>query len=346
MALFINHDAGALARPGREEPDRRRGAHGSLRPEDHEAYLREVRLRGAAGLRGEEHLPALLLGEARPLALCDQVEDPSAPLGLGGRRDPFTRAPGTWASSPRRHEHGRRTDRGVPRSRARVVRAHTVRMAHDAKSPHVGSALSAADILVALYFHVLNISPPAPTGPEQDRFVLSKGHGLHVLLRDSRRARMFPAAQLETYSRNGGSSPSTPAPSETPDRDRTRLSRTRPLGLTGASLARKLDGRGGRAFVLMSDGECNEGTVWETAMFASGRKLDNLVAIVDDKAHVMGGSKGGGCGALSQSAFGWRTGEIDGDDMKAVVEVLEAVPFRRAAPLLLPLSARAFLHAG
>ena len=222
-------------------------------------------------------------------------------------------------------------------ARARAVRALTVRMAHDAKTPHVGSALSCADLLVGLYFFALRIRPPSPTGPDDDRFILSKGHGCMSYYATLAERGYFPRSLLETYSRNGGKLAEHPSPQGVPGIEVATGSLGHGLAIAaGAALARKLEGRAGRTFVLLSDGECNEGSVWEAAMFASGRKLDSLVAIVDyNKLQAMGRSdEVTGLPDLAQKwrAFGFATREIDGHDMSQVVAALGQVPFEAGRP--------------
>ena len=221
--------------------------------------------------------------------------------------------------------------------RARAVRADTVRMAHRGRTAHVASALSCADILVALYFHALEIDPPGPTGPDDDRFVLSKGHGCMSWYATLAARGYFPASLLETYAKDGSKLPEHPSPRSVPGIEVGTGSLGHGLAIgAGAALARALDGRPGRTFVLLSDGECNEGSVWEAAMFAAGQGLDNLVAIVDyNKLQAMGRSNE--ITALSPladkwRAFGWSTRELDGHDMQALVDALDAVPFARGRP--------------
>jgi transketolase len=176
--------------------------------------------------------------------------------------------------------------------RARAVRAATVQMAHDGKTPHVGSALSCADLLVALYFHALRVDPAAPAADGSDRFVMSKGHGCMSYYAALAERGYFPHALLATYAQDGSALAEHPGLTGVPGIDVATGSLGHGLAVgAGAALARVLDGRAGRTFVLLSDGECNEGSVWEAAMFAAGRKLDRLIAIVDyNKWQAMGRS--------------------------------------------------------
>ncbi|HUJ26579.1 MAG TPA: transketolase [Myxococcales bacterium] len=215
------------------------------------------------------------------------------------------------------------------RSRARSVRRATVRMAHSGKTAHVASALSCADILVALYFHVMTL--------DEDRFILAKGHGCMSWYATLAQRGYFDEALLQTYAQNGSALAEHPSPGCIPGVDVGTGSLGHGLSIgAGMALARKVDARPGRVFVLLSDGECNEGSVWEAALFATARRLDNLVAIVDyNKLQAMGRSDE--VAALAPlgrkwQSFGWGVREVDGHDMASLVGALEAVPFGRGRP--------------
>lgn len=221
-------------------------------------------------------------------------------------------------------------------ARARAVRAATVRMAHDGKTPHVGSSLSAVDVLVALYFHAMR-GDPAAGGAADDTFILSKGHGCMSYYATLAERGVFPPALLAEYAQNGGALPEHPTPGHIPGIRVATGSLGHGLAIAaGMAHARALDGSTGRIFTLLSDGECNEGSVWEAAMFAAGRRLANLVAIVDyNKLQAMGRSNE--VTALAPladkwRAFGWGTREIDGHDLSAIVAALDAVPYEAGRP--------------
>ena len=229
---------------------------------------------------------------------------------------------------------------GDLRSRARAVRAATVQMAHDGQTPHVASALSAVDILVALYFHALHIDPANPKDPSQDRFVLSKGHGCMSYYATLAERGYFPRDLLATYARNGGHLAEHPSPRAVPGIEVATGSLGHGLAIAaGAALARRVDGRAGRQFVLLSDGELNEGTVWEAALFAARERLDRLIAIVDyNKLTATGRSdEVVGLPPLAEKwhAFGWGTREVDGHDLGALCMTLDATPFAPGAPSMI-----------
>jgi transketolase len=222
-------------------------------------------------------------------------------------------------------------------ARARAVRVATVRMAHDGKTPHVGSSLSCVDLLVALYFHALRIDPQSEQPGEQDRFVMSKGHGCMSYYATLAERGYFPHAWLATYALNGGKLAEHPSPQGIPGVEIATGSLGHGLPVAaGAALARRMAGRRGRTFVLMSDGECNEGSVWEAAMFVAGRRLDSLTAIIDyNKLQATGR-----CNEITAlepltekwRAFGWAVQEIDGHDLAAIVPALDALPYAPGQP--------------
>lgn len=218
---------------------------------------------------------------------------------------------------------------------ARAVRKATVRMAHLGRTPHVGSSLSSVELLVGLYFHAMDIDPAAPeTG---DRFILSKGHGCMAYYATLAERGYFERELLDSYAQNGSRLAEHPAPTGVPGIEVATGSLGHGLAIgAGRMLARKETGRPGRCFVLLSDGECNEGSVWEAAMFAAGRGLDNLVAIVDyNKLQAMGRSNEvTGLAPLAEKwrAFGFGTREIDGHDLGQVLAAFDAVPLEAGRP--------------
>ena len=216
-------------------------------------------------------------------------------------------------------------------ARARRVRAATVRMAHEGHTSHVASALSCVDILVAIYFHSMRFLPGSPDLQPEDFFVLSKGHGCMAWYATLAERGFFPPEVLREYSKNGGRLAEHPSPDSVPGVEVATGSLGHGLAIaSGVALGRRLDGRPGRSFAVLSDGECNEGSIWESAMFAARWKLDNLVAIVDyNKFQAMGPTaETTALAPLAEKwrAFGWETHEVDGHDLPALVRVLDAAP--------------------
>ena len=204
------------------------------------------------------------------------------------------------------------------------MRRHIISMAADGKTSHVGCALSCVEILAALYFKLMNVTPGNWQTPEADRFILSKGHGVMAWYAVLAEAGFFPVEELHTYAADG--SYLGEHPSHAMGRGIGYSTGSLGHGLAvavGQALARKMDKRPGNIFVLLSDGECNEGSVWEAAMCAAQHALDNLVAVIDDNGmQAMGPSRG--ISALDPlkekwAAFGWEAVECDGHDVEALV---------------------------
>ena len=166
---------------------------------------------------------------------------------------------------------------------ARSARGEIVRTVTLAKGGHLGGPLSATDILVALYFRVLNIRPEEPTWPERDRFILSKGHSSIALYVILALRGFFPLEELQTFDALDSRLQGHPDMNALPGLDMS----TGSLGLglsaaVGVALGAKLRGAGFATFVMVGDGECNEGVVWEAAHVAQRNHLDNLVVVVDE----------------------------------------------------------------
>ncbi len=221
--------------------------------------------------------------------------------------------------------------------KARGIRRHVVEMAFNGKTSHVGSALSCVDILTALYFKTMNIEPQDWKGSNCDRFILSKGHGVMAWFAALAERGFIPADMLTEYAKDGGRLGEHPEAGLIPGVMVTTGSLCHGLSVgIGMAMAKKLAKNSSKVFVLLSDGECNEGSVWEAAMFAAHKKLDNLVVIVDDnKMQAMGWSRQiSGLDPLGKKweAFGWAVEEIDGHDIGALIKTLEKNPFQKGKP--------------
>lgn len=221
---------------------------------------------------------------------------------------------------------------------ARKARGLVISMCHKAKAAHLGSALSCIDILVAAYFSALRIDPAAPGDPARDRFILSKGHAAPALYAVLALRGFFPVAELETYAAAGSPLEEHPAPGCAPGVEAATgsLGHGLPIG-AGLALGARIAGRPSRSFVVVSDGECNEGSVWEAAMFASGKKLDNLLCVVDFNRWQ---ATGRSCEVLGLeplrekwASFGWSAVEVDGHDLGALTEVLQRFPDGSGRPV-------------
>jgi len=193
------------------------------------------------------------------------------------------------------------------------------------------------DVLVALYYGWLKIFPDDPDNPMRDRFILSKGHGcssLYAVLADRG---YFPKSMLAEYNREDSKLPSHPCAYKLPIMEMSSGSLGHGLGVAAGMLyGLRLRGSGSRTVVLLGDGECNEGSVWESATFAAAHKLDRLLAVVDYNGIQAVGHSDEIMGHTSLEekfrSFGWAARTIDGSDMKSIVAALERVPFEKNKP--------------
>jgi transketolase len=214
------------------------------------------------------------------------------------------------------------------RDRARVVRRHIVEMLHAAASGHPGGSLSAVEIVTALYFgDVLRHDPQRPDWDDRDRFILSKGHGVPVQYAAMAEAGYLQVDELRTLRRIDSRLQGHPVLGSLPGIEASTGSLGQGLSIgLGMALAARLDGRDFRVFVLLGDGECQEGQVWEAAMAAGHHRPDNLVAIVDYNKFQLDGAIEDIIGleplAAKWQAMGWQTREIDGHDMEQVFDAL------------------------
>ncbi len=166
---------------------------------------------------------------------------------------------------------------------ANEVRKGIVRAVHSAKAGHPGGSLSAADLFTYLYFEEMNIDPENPKKEDRDRFVLSKGHTAPGLYSVLAHRGFFPVEELLTLRHVGSRLQGHPCMQETPGVDMSSGSLGQGLSAAvGMALAAKMDGKAYRTYALLGDGEIQEGQIWEAAMFAGARKLDNLTVIVDN----------------------------------------------------------------
>lgn len=220
---------------------------------------------------------------------------------------------------------------------AKAIRAHALRMTHKANASHIGTCLSIADILAVLYQGILQIDPKRPEWPDRDRFILSKGHGCAALYAVLAERGFFPKEWLETYCLDGGKLAGHITSHGVPGVEVSTgsLGHGLPIGC-GMALAGKRDGRSYRVFVLLSDGDCEEGSTWEAVLFAPHHHVDNLIAIVDhNKVQAFGMVKEVlNLAPLAEKwrAFGWSVREMDGHDLRQIENALASVPFEPGRP--------------
>ncbi|MDM8536549.1 transketolase [Desulfobacterales bacterium HSG17] len=207
------------------------------------------------------------------------------------------------------------------------VRGRLVEMSNNSKAAHLGSALSCVDILVALYFKILNFDQKKLNNLKKDRFILSKGHAAAALYAILAFKGIIDMDLLDTYSLSGSMLEDHPGPRTLPGVEAATGSLGHGLSIgIGIALSDRIQKRDNKTFVLISDGECNEGSVWETAMFASGQKLNNITVIIDfNKWQATGRSQDIlGIDPLVDKwqSFGFQTFEIDGHNMQEIVTTL------------------------
>jgi len=208
----------------------------------------------------------------------------------------------------------------------RRVREHVLRESRRANVGHIGSALSVADILAALYGGILRI--PAPDDPERDRFVLSKGHAALALYAALALRGWLPKEQLATYCGDDSLLGVHPE-SDLPGVDFSSGSLGHGLAIgAGSALAARKRGSERRVFVLISDAELNEGSTWEAVMFAAQHRLANLYVVVDSNGQqALGYTRDVMAienAADRFAAFGWDAREIDGHDVPALAAAVDA----------------------
>ncbi len=204
-------------------------------------------------------------------------------------------------------------------------------MIHHAKSSHIGSAFSMADLLAVLYTKILRIDPHHPDWPDRDRFILSKGHACAPLYAVLAERGFFPKAWLDDFYQDGSRLAGHATHSGVPGMEVSTGSLGHGLPIAcGMALAAKRDTRTFRVFVLLSDGECDEGSTWEAALFAPHHKLDNLIAVIDyNKIQSLGSVKEVldlEPFAAKWRAFGWSVHEIDGHNFEDIERALMNVP--------------------
>jgi len=231
------------------------------------------------------------------------------------------------------------TDISTLKNIASQIRGRIITTSHQTHTPHLGSCLSCVDILIAAYFSTLKIDPAKPADPQRDRFILSKGHGAAALFQVLALKGFYPEAMLKSYGEDGGIfAEHPPTPDHLPGIEAATgsLGHGLPIGL-GMALAGRIKQQEYDVTVLLGDGECNEGSVWEGAMMAAGQQVGNLLAIVDfNKWQATGRSEEIlALGPLVDKwrAFGWEASEIDGHDMDALTAVMGRKRSRVGKPI-------------
>jgi len=223
------------------------------------------------------------------------------------------------------------------RKLALAVRKEILGLIYRTRSPHVGSSFSIVEILIALYFRILSIDPQKPGWCGRDRFILSKGHACPALYAVLLYRNFITPEVLAGFALDSGTLGHHPRR----DLDIGIEASTGSLGHglsigAGMALAAKHDAAAYRVFVLLGDGEINEGDVWESVMFAAHHNLDNLIAIVDyNKIQALGRTREVlDIDPLADKwhAFGWAVREVNGHSFEELLATFEGVPFREGRP--------------
>jgi transketolase len=223
-------------------------------------------------------------------------------------------------------------------SRARAVRRHIVTSTTAAGSGHPTTSLSAVEIAVALYFGgSFRFDPNRPDWPDRDRFIVSKGHAAPLLYALLAEAGYFPLAELQELRKLGSRLEGHPNMRRLPGVEASTGSLGQGLSIgLGQALALRLDGKNSRVYVLLGDGEVDQGQVWEAVMAAAKYKADNLVAIVDQNGYQQTGPTSEVLDlrplAPKFEAFGWHAQEINGHDLPAVLAAYDKARATRGRP--------------
>ncbi len=226
------------------------------------------------------------------------------------------------------------------KSRAGEIRKDIISMLGRAGSGHPGGSLSAADIVTALYFKVMRIDPQNPGKPGRDRFILSKGHAAPVLYAALAQRGYFPREELFSLRKLGSRLQGHPDMKKLPGVDMSTGSLGQGLSVAnGIALAGRLDGLDYRVYVLLGDGEIQEGQIWEAAMAAAHYRLDNITAFLDHNGMQIDGPTGEVMSpepvADKWRSFGWDVQVIDGHDMGRILEAVEKALAVRGKPQII-----------
>lgn len=223
---------------------------------------------------------------------------------------------------------------------AKILRRHIITMIGKAGSGHPGGSLSAVEIVSTLYFKVLRHNPANPAWPDRDRFILSKGHAAPLLYATLAECGYFSVNELSTLrqldSRLQGHTDRTATPGV--EMSSGSLGQGLSFGI-GVVLAGRLNAQDYRAYVLLGDGECDEGQVWEAAMAAAHFKVDNLTAIVDYNGIQLDGCS---CDIMNLEpfnekwrSFGWHVIEVDGHDFKQLIDAFQQAKTIKGQPCVI-----------
>ena len=220
------------------------------------------------------------------------------------------------------------------------IRCSILTMVKDAEVGHIGGSLSVTDILVALYFKVLNINPDNPDWKDRDRLILSKGHGATAIYSTLAERGYFEAKDLKTFGTLGSKFQVHPDKIKVPGIEASTGALGQGLSVAaGMALAARLDKKDYHTYAILGDGEIQEGQVWEAAMFSAHYKLDNLTAILDyNNVQLMGNVPDiMGIAPVDKKwdSFGWNVIKIDGHDFTQIVKGLNSAKKYKGRPTII-----------
>lgn len=232
------------------------------------------------------------------------------------------------------------TDIQALKTTANEIRKSIVQMVSTAKSGHPGGSLSAADILTVLYFNKMNIDPANPKNPSRDRFILSKGHASPAIYATLAERGFFSKDILNSFRAYGSILQGHPDMKKVSGVDMSTGSLGQGLSVgNGMAFAAKMAGETYRTYVLLGDGEVQEGQIWEAAMTAAHHKLDNICAILDSNNLQIDGNvdKVKGVEPLDKKweAFGWNVIKINGHDFCAIIKALDEAEKMKGKPTII-----------
>ena len=220
---------------------------------------------------------------------------------------------------------GGKPDARDPKTLAWLIRRNGLEMTHLSRGSHIGSVLSVAEIIAVLYTSVLNVDPKDPKKPDRDRLILSKGHAGSAVYAALAETGFFPVEQLKTHYANGSILSGHVSHKGVPGVEVSTGALGHGLGIgVGMALGAKMDGASWRTYVVLGDGECDEGAVWESALQAAQYGLDRLTAVVDYN-HMQSLATVEDTLRLEPfeqkwKDFGWNAESVDGHDTEALKE--------------------------
>ena len=215
-----------------------------------------------------------------------------------------------------------------PKTLAWLIRRNGLEMTHLSRGSHIGSVLSVAEIIAVLYARVLNVDPKEPKKPDRDRLILSKGHAGSAVYAALAETGFFPVEQLKTHYANGSILSGHVSHKGVPGVEVSTGSLGHGLGVgTGMALGAKMDGAQWRTYVVLGDGECDEGSVWEAALQAAQYRLDRLIAVIDYN-HMQSLATVDETLRLEPfeqkwKDFGWNAMSVDGHDTDALLKAFD-----------------------